>query len=206
MWRGEFRLWAVFWAGGILGLPLVYVVIGWPLSYFGLPPKIASDAIGITVFLALYSVVVWRSAWNCSRAIWGYVARAFVVLHVALLIPLSVAIAWLAAPEIARMEKSLIPIATNYLNSSDEHAPRVLRTTIGTPISSGAIVFAEAVFYGDSFFRVVFPARGPGGERMIELILKKGDRDDWKLTNLNVDLQQQFSGTGYTFSLYRKST
>ena len=76
-WRGELKLWVVYWLyGGITGIAL-----GMILGLLGLPLLVtyllmAPWAVWITVS-------IWRCAFNCSWRGWAYLARILALLGVA---------------------------------------------------------------------------------------------------------------------------
>ncbi|EDN67189.1 conserved hypothetical protein [Beggiatoa sp. PS] len=99
-WKGDARLVSAFWGFGIIGTPILSILI--PLS-FGLFINSLLDLFGINVsasfalpevglvflILGIYSVFVvvsiWRCAWNTNNKMWGYLARFFVIIKVILL-------------------------------------------------------------------------------------------------------------------------
>ena len=111
-WKGEKKLREVFWIWNILvGFLLsVFVQIFVFLNLFptalqlafnenleGVPfPKLALALLGIVIFLfsMVYDtwalVSLWRSAFNCSRKIYGYLARLWIVviLFFAVMVPI----------------------------------------------------------------------------------------------------------------------
>lgn len=84
-WRGEEKLWKVFWLYGVLlytVLSLVFLVLLVPvvlaslmIPAFGLVPFIIMLPYTVWVWVA-----VWRCAWNAKWRLWGYVARILVVV------------------------------------------------------------------------------------------------------------------------------
>jgi hypothetical protein len=80
-WRGEEKLWRVFWLYGVLlgiAISIVYAIIKGLLD-LGWPMVVAAMA-----FYAVYQfwllVSQWRCAWNVNWRGWGYIARFLVVL------------------------------------------------------------------------------------------------------------------------------
>ena len=76
VWRGEERLWKVYWLVAIMG--------GWALgTSVGVLARagILNNFLGLAL-LAVYAVYcgvgVWRCAFNVERPIWGYAARTVI--------------------------------------------------------------------------------------------------------------------------------
>ena len=83
-WRGEEKLWKVYWLYSVLGGIAVSVMFGVVLNIvaalLGLGPV---HYIGIAFMLAFYvwsTVSIWRCAWNVKVKFWGYLVRIFIVL------------------------------------------------------------------------------------------------------------------------------
>jgi hypothetical protein len=78
IWRGEERLWKVYWLVAILG--------GWALStLIGAMVRTGflNDLLGLAVlviFAGYCGVGVWRCAFNVQRVIWGYAARTIIAV------------------------------------------------------------------------------------------------------------------------------
>ena len=78
VWRGEERLWKVYW--------LVAIVGGWALSTLAgslVRTGFLNELLGVAL-LAVYAVFsgvgVWRSAFNVQRPVWGYAARTIIAV------------------------------------------------------------------------------------------------------------------------------
>ena len=78
IWRGEERLWKVYW--------LVAIVGGWALSTLAgslVRTGFLDELLGVAL-LAIYAVFsgvgVWRCAFNVKRPVWGYAARAIITV------------------------------------------------------------------------------------------------------------------------------
>jgi len=75
-WRGEGRLWRVYWLYGVLGSVLLALIPGWMLQ---------AGAVGsgwfqlVLIILAAYTVwivvSVWRCAFNVENELYGHMAR-----------------------------------------------------------------------------------------------------------------------------------
>jgi hypothetical protein len=84
-WKGEEKLWLVFW--------IYHFLIGTLLS-FNMEGMIASMSLWMSVFYMLVilawavfvMVGLWRCAFNAKRRIWGIFARAIVLFFLAMLI------------------------------------------------------------------------------------------------------------------------
>lgn len=78
IWRGEERLWKVYWLVAILG--------GWALGTLVstmVGTGFLHDLLGLSVLVifAVYcGVGVWRCAFNVQRVIWGYAARTIIAV------------------------------------------------------------------------------------------------------------------------------
>ena len=78
-WRGEERLWKVFWIYGVL-MGIVFGLVG-PIarSAFGNIGFIVALVIQVIYWIWLL-VAQWRCAFNAEWQIWSYVVRIFVVI------------------------------------------------------------------------------------------------------------------------------
>lgn len=75
-WRGEEKLWKVFWLYGVVGGILINLVVGLALG---------EGIIGLLVqlpFTIWIMVSEWRCAWNAGAKFWGYIVRVLVILSV----------------------------------------------------------------------------------------------------------------------------
>ena len=78
IWRGEERLWKVYWLVAILG--------GWALATLVgamVRTGFLYDLLGLAllvIFAGYCAVGVWRCAFNVQRMIWGYAARAIIAV------------------------------------------------------------------------------------------------------------------------------
>lgn len=89
-WRGDLRLWQVFWIGKILIPGLFFLILqliangfdtNWPSMIYGLLWPF---------YLIFIFVAVWRCAPNTNHKIWMYLARAQII---AIILAVIVAIA-----------------------------------------------------------------------------------------------------------------
>jgi hypothetical protein len=92
-WKGEERLWVVFWVYFFLVdflnyLNFVFKVFP-KLSYdsffssnslFELYAKFAITSLLITFFRFLQIIFIWRCAFNCNWKVWGYISRTLIVM------------------------------------------------------------------------------------------------------------------------------
>ncbi len=88
-WRGEELLWKTFWISHVL-LGVVMFTLGLSLAFFSLALSgIAQVAVPLAfagvylAYLGWVHVALWRCAFNCSHAYWGYLGRAAMVLGAA---------------------------------------------------------------------------------------------------------------------------
>lgn len=97
-WKGEAKLWHVFWGGLLLqqiaciGFGIVLgLCIGLYASGAGLSKDASHDMIadfigspGYFALISLYyiwlSICVWRCSWNAGAKVWGYLARIAIIL------------------------------------------------------------------------------------------------------------------------------
>jgi hypothetical protein len=79
-WRGDLKLWQVFWIGKILIPCLIFLVLqliadgfdtNWPSMIYGLLWPF---------YLIFIFVAVWRCAPNTDHKIWMYLVRAQIIL------------------------------------------------------------------------------------------------------------------------------
>jgi hypothetical protein len=78
VWRGEERLWKVYWLVAILGGWALGTLIG-ALVRSGFLQELLGLA--LLVIYAVYSgVSVWRCAFNARRPIWGYMAHTVIAV------------------------------------------------------------------------------------------------------------------------------
>ncbi len=97
-WKGEAKLWHVFW-GGLLLQQILTVIAGF---IFGLCVGFYASGAGwdkaqsrliidnalhsatsfvlISTFYVLMSICVWRCSWNASHKAWGYLARVAIII------------------------------------------------------------------------------------------------------------------------------
>lgn len=78
-WRGEEKLWKVFWlygvVGGIVLQTLITVLAGVGGMFLAIPGLI------LMLAFAVWNIVsVWRCAWNAKAKVWGYIVRVLCVL------------------------------------------------------------------------------------------------------------------------------
>jgi hypothetical protein len=93
MWRafrGRERLVIVFWAfyvvGGILAIILPFALAE-PLDHLGFPMWFFTVlAVLQSLYLLWAHISLWTCAFNSSRRAWGYLARAYVCLVIAVLV------------------------------------------------------------------------------------------------------------------------
>lgn len=85
--KGELRLWTAFWVIYVLP-PVIYTGVAWGLKgMVSFKPEMLNLLILALVFatavvqLIFSMIVVWRSAANADKKIWGILARGVVVLH-----------------------------------------------------------------------------------------------------------------------------
>lgn len=79
-WRGEERLWIVFWLHGVLlGLILSMVCMDFIPNAFGAVAAIVSGSFYL-VYYIWNTVSQWRCAFNTNWHFWGYVVRVMIVL------------------------------------------------------------------------------------------------------------------------------
>jgi hypothetical protein len=78
IWRGEERLWKVYWLVAMLG--------GWALATLVgamVRTGFLYDLLGLAllvVFASFSGVGVWRCAFNVRKVIWGYAARTIIAV------------------------------------------------------------------------------------------------------------------------------
>lgn len=83
-WRGEEKLWKVFWLYNVLGGLLLNVFVY----------VIASVAFGLLIvgvifwlaYLVWVLVSIWRCAFNVNAKFWGYLARIYIIMGPVLVI------------------------------------------------------------------------------------------------------------------------
>jgi hypothetical protein len=79
-WRGEERLWKVFWIYGVL-LSIILTVIQFVALKFGAVANITLLVIRIIYSIWLL-VAQWRCAFNAKWTVWSYVIRIFIILGI----------------------------------------------------------------------------------------------------------------------------
>jgi hypothetical protein len=85
-WHGRAKLWTAFWLFGVLGFGLLHVLV--PLVVRGgdiivsLPkPLIGSALVAVLlVYYVFFAVATWRCAPNSNWRVWGWLARALIVV------------------------------------------------------------------------------------------------------------------------------
>jgi hypothetical protein len=111
-WKGEEKLWKVFWIWNILVgfLLTAFIQITIVITVFPAAmqialnknleavtfPKLALAFLGIVIFLLSLAydiwalVSLWRSAFNCTKKVYGYIARGWIVVIIffAVLVPI----------------------------------------------------------------------------------------------------------------------
>lgn len=93
MWkslRGRERLIVVFWgyyvAGGIVAIILPFILAE-PLYHLGLPMWFFTSLAGLqSLYLIWAHISLWTCAFNSPRRSWGYLARGYVCLVVAVVV------------------------------------------------------------------------------------------------------------------------
>jgi hypothetical protein len=87
-WRGEERLWKVFWIYNFL----IGIAMGMPIEY--IENLIALSIFFIAVFLpwgVWVTVSMWRCAFNSGWRGWGYIVRGIVILALVAIVLMIVA-------------------------------------------------------------------------------------------------------------------
>ncbi len=79
-WRGEERLWKVFWIYGVIGTIVLLVLLSIVNSIFGSTIAIVYALI-IVAYTLWLTVAEWRCAFQTDWKIWGYVVRILIVLN-----------------------------------------------------------------------------------------------------------------------------
>lgn len=77
-WKGEEKLWKVYWLYGVVGsilIQLLFGVLGMVLPLFA-----KLGMVGYLAYCVWLLVSQWRCAWNCSWKGWGYIVRGIIVL------------------------------------------------------------------------------------------------------------------------------
>lgn len=78
-WKGQEKLWKVFWLYGFLGVILLNIVLSILTSALGSMGSIVAAVITLT--FALWNLVsCWRCAWNVGAKFWGVIVRILVVI------------------------------------------------------------------------------------------------------------------------------
>lgn len=114
-WKGETKLWIVFWLFGVAVTTVGFIAFGLlmgillgVLSMTG-APLIVVKVLGILVIIipVIYyiwnAVSLWRCAWNAKLKIWGYIVRVLVVLGVVSTI-WSIASAYMMRDDMKKMQ------------------------------------------------------------------------------------------------------
>lgn len=137
-WRGEERLWKVFWIYGFLGsiglgiaLSIVSAVLGSISAVLGLVGSIAYIGVSIIYTIWLW-VSQWRCAFNADWRIWGYIIRFLMVTSIIAII--------------------CAPFGVYHLYKYNEKAEAECRKIVadqllasGAPLDESSRSFAEAV-------------------------------------------------------------
>ena len=100
-WKGEAKLWQIFWAGLLLPQVvgfLIGVITGFYIAGSGTDKSTAQSVvrgaltslpwvIGMCVYYVLVSIMVWRCSFNVkSGRGWGYAARVVIILFTTIMI------------------------------------------------------------------------------------------------------------------------
>ncbi len=79
-WRGELKLWEIFWLYGLLSAFAFATILFLADDLLGIPRAV------LLLVYALYAiwitVSIWRCAFNCGWRGWAYLARASTLLGV----------------------------------------------------------------------------------------------------------------------------
>ncbi len=78
IWRGEERLWKVYWLVAVLGGWAFATLVG-SMVRTGFLYDLLGLAL-LAIFAAYSGVGVWRCAFNVQRVIWGYAARTIIAV------------------------------------------------------------------------------------------------------------------------------
>lgn len=77
-WRGQERLYKVFWVYGLL-LNLPFFAVGVAAGYLHMPLLLVPLVPVYVAYLVWVLVSMWRCAFNSSWSGWAYLGRAWVV-------------------------------------------------------------------------------------------------------------------------------
>ena len=83
-WKGEAKLWKVFWLMGLLlaAISIVFFLLLTPLMFISPYAYMGIFVAWIFVVNGFQLTANWRCAFNCGWKGWGYIVRTFVVLGV----------------------------------------------------------------------------------------------------------------------------
>lgn len=82
-WRGETRLWVVYWVYGILGMVLLNVLADLNKEKFHSIFLTQGLFVFAILFMIWLCVSQWRCAFNANWSIWGYLVRISLVIGLA---------------------------------------------------------------------------------------------------------------------------
>ena len=85
-WRGEEKLWVVFWAYDVIVFLIVKECIRTyaesSISNEGRLPIIVIFAIAFLIYFIWLNVSLWRCAFNAQRKEWGYLVRFIIIIQI----------------------------------------------------------------------------------------------------------------------------
>jgi hypothetical protein len=110
-WRGEEKLWKVFWLLGLV-VPFIFGILIRMLAFVS--PLIGLLELLIIPYTIWWMIACWKCAWNSTSKTWGILARVYIVLSI-LVIPLLILIGGVLAGqdliEAAKCRKAMTEIA-----------------------------------------------------------------------------------------------
>ena len=79
-WRGDLRLWQVFWIGKLLLSCALYLLVSGLSALFDSNLPIMLYSLIFPFYFIFISVAIWRCAPNTNNKIWMYLVRAQIIL------------------------------------------------------------------------------------------------------------------------------
>lgn len=80
-WRGEERLWKVYWIYGFVG-GVVYSILSFVLGMLSLGILLIPLMLFFLVYFVWVTVAQWRCAFNANSRVWGILVRILIVISI----------------------------------------------------------------------------------------------------------------------------
>jgi hypothetical protein len=81
-WRGDLKLWQVFWIGKLLISSALYFLVSGLALLFQSNWPVMIYSLLFPFYIIFIFTAIWRCAPNCDNKIWMYLARAQIVFMI----------------------------------------------------------------------------------------------------------------------------